>query len=131
MTKKKILAAVTAVALSVSLGAVVYNLNSDSKPHCVNLMRTLFEPGRSMVMNNSDGGVFVLTGANGAIEFHGFVGPSTAKTLKSEMINQGLIRVHVNIDGTCMADSGLEYTLVSGEYSIQPQQQQQPPQDPI
>lgn len=130
MTRKKLIAAVTAVVLSVSLGVVVYNLNSGSKPHCVSLMRSLFEPGRSMVMNNSDGGIFVLTGANGAVEFHGFVGPSTAKTLKSEMINQGLIRVHVDIDGTCMADSGLEYTLVSGEYSIRPQQQQ-PPQDPI
>lgn len=106
-------------------GAVYVGMPKDTevKINCMALMKSRFEVGKSAVIQNQDGGLFVLTGHEGAVRFSGFVGPRSAQTLETDMIQQGLVDVSVSTEGQCVSDSGLVYTLVKGEYSLPPKPQ--------
>ena len=124
------LAAVTLIS-SLALTGLIYvasnGLMSSQPANCTAILKSRYLHGQSAVMPNSDGGLFVLTGSEGSVLFTGFVGPKTALSLKNDMLDQGLIQVNVETEGQCVTDSGVIFTLVSGQYSIP----QQPEADPI
>lgn len=87
---------------------------------------------QKMLMPNGDGGVFLLSRGPEPLQivFYGFVGPVTATTLQTEMIESGLQEVRVSSSDTCSADNGLIYTVVYGSYKVAPQPLEEP-QEPI
>jgi len=112
---------------------VVMMLPSKAPPNCRSLvLERANKVSQKMFMPNDDGGVFLLSRGPEPMQivFYGFVGPSTATTMQTEMIEIGLQDVRVSVSGHCSADNGLLYTIVHGAYKTVPQPQPEP-QEPI
>ena len=108
-------------------------LPSKAPPNCRSLvLERANKVTQKMIMPNGDGGVFLLSRGPEPMQivFYGFIGPTTATTLQSEMIEVGLQDVRVGVSGHCSADNGLLYTVVYGAYKTAPQPQPEP-QEPI
>lgn len=101
-------------------------LPSKAPPNCRSLvLERANKVSQKMVIPNGDGGVFLLSQGSEPMQivFYGFIGPVTATTLKTEMIEVGLQDVRVSVSGHCSADNGLLYTVVYGAYKTAPQPQ--------
>ena len=113
-------------------GAIML-LPAKAPPNCRSLvLERANKVTQKMIMPNGDGGVFLLSRGPEPMQivFYGFIGPTTATTLQSEMIEVGLQDVRVSVSGHCSADNGLLYTVVYGAYKTAPQPQPEP-QEPI
>ena len=113
-------------------GAIML-LPAKPPPNCRSLvLERANKVTQKMIMPNGDGGVFLLSRGPEPMQivFYGFIGPTTATTLQSEMIEVGLQDVRVSVSGHCSADNGLLYTVVYGAYKTAPQPQPEP-QEPI
>jgi hypothetical protein len=109
-----------ALAIVVPLAGVVAHRTLLTEPVSCNqlLMEKASEVERKMLMQNSDGGLYLMTEGveERQILFIGYVGPVSAEQLRVQMINAGLSKVHVETDGICVSEGGLEYTVVTGSY---------------
>lgn len=87
---------------------------------CVGILKKRAEEVENkMVLPNDDGGLFLMTeGGPRVVNFLGYVGPSTVEKMRGQMIEAGLTDVTVKSEGTCQTESGLEYTVVSGRYTL-------------
>lgn len=118
---------VKAIAVGVVAFVVGYGIGEllQSEPQsCIALLQERANTAdQKMLMNNSDGGLFLLTQGpeQNQVLFIGYVGPLTSEKLKTDMINAGLTKVKVETEGTCQSDSGLKYTVVIGSYITQAQ----------
>ena len=120
------------VLVFIGFGCVML-LPSKAPPNCRSLvLERANKVTQKMIMPNDDGGVFLLSRGPEPMQivFYGFVGPSTATTLQTEMVEVGLQDVRVNVSGHCSADNGLLYTIVHGAYKTAPQPQPES-QEPI
>jgi len=110
-------------------GAIML-LPAKPPPNCRSLvLERANKVTQKMIMPNGDGGVFLLSRGPEPMQivFYGFIGPTTATTLQSEMIEVGLQDVSVDVSGHCSADNGLLYTVVYGAYKTAPQPELQEP----
>lgn len=109
-----------ALVVTIPLAGLVAHRTLLAEPVSCNqlLMEKASEVERKMLMQNSDGGLYLMTEGveERQILFIGYVGPASAEQLRVQMINAGLSKVHVETDGTCLSEGGLEYTVVTGSY---------------
>ena len=87
---------------------------------CVQILKRKAEQvERKMVVPNQDGGLFLMTeGQPREVNFLGYLGPASVDRMRDQMVESGLKDVKVKREGTCKAENGLEYTLVSGKYTL-------------
>lgn len=122
--KLKIIKAVSVGLVSFAVGYGIGELLQSEPQSCNGLLQERAnEAEQKMLMNNSDGGLYLLTKGpeNNQVLFIGYVGPESSKRLRDEMLNAGLSKVHVETEGTCVSEGGLKYTVVTGSYVTAPQ----------
>jgi hypothetical protein len=107
--------------LSFALALVLYINNQQPLPSCIQTLKTKAEKAeQKMVMQNDDGGLFLLTNSDvpGLVQVLGFIGPKSLESVVSQMENSGLVNISMKLGEECVVESGLIYTLVSGSYEI-------------
>jgi len=112
------------------IGGLVAKLN-EPPLICIDMLRKLAnELPEKMVMPNADGGlVLVSPGINpDDVRFTSYVGRKTAPKLKELLVSSGLKNVSVSVGETCETESGIEYTVVRGSYTVP---QEEPESEPI
>lgn len=131
MKLNKVLLAVCGVtgAVAALLGVVNYVSKPAITVGCIDALKAKADTDQNkMILPNQDGGFFLLLQGErpNNVKFYGFLGPKSAANLKGLMLENGLQKVSVHLDGQCETDGGLLYTLVSGQYDVP-----EPKPDPI
>lgn len=87
---------------------------------CIQILKRKAEQVENkMVLPNDDGGLFLMTEAGPReVSFLGYLGPTSVDRMHDQMIESGLTNVSVKKEGVCKAENGLEYTVVSGKYTL-------------
>lgn len=115
--RKKILsAAVAAVAIA---AAFLYTMLNSELKNCDSLVSN-FTPKaiNRVVVKHSDGGLLVssqISETRGV--FLGYVGPNSVEKLMRHFVESGYTKVTISSDSQCLANNGLTYTLVEGNYN--------------
>ena len=121
-SKVKVIAglAVLSGLVVASVVNVAMNIVTSEPRSCVGILRKRAEEVENkMVLPNQDGGLFLMTeGGQRVVNFLGYVGPKTVEKMREQMVESGLTNVTVKQEGTCQSESGLEYTVVSGRYTL-------------
>lgn len=112
--------AIVITTLTSGLQSQTVNCVDVLKKHATKLEQTTVTP-------NPDNGLFVVSDGNepGQLVFLGYVGPKSVELMRNQMLNAGLKKISINVEGTCEIENGLVYTLVSGSYVV-PEQKPDP-----
>lgn len=110
-------------ALTAGVMSIILATMPNEPVSCIKMLKSRAEEvEQKIVLPNQDGGLFLMMqgGQPNTVLFKGYVGPKSADLLKDQMVESGLLSVSVKTEGTCEAESGLVYTVVSGSYIVPP-----------
>lgn len=71
---------------------------------------------KKTIIFNKDGGLYLLLEKENLNEFIGFIGPNTYRYVQAELINSGVLELNIEKKQECLAENGLVYTVIKGNY---------------
>lgn len=128
VNRASIILSLTAIVTGLAGLMIVVNSTSEPKLICIDVLKQKAETlEKKAVESNPDGGLFLISEGKQPrqVNFTGYVGPKTVEVMRVQMVESGLLNIRVETQGTCEAENGLIYTLVTGTYTI-PEQKPDP-----